>query len=196
MKVSKYNELTGISLENNGIFKNNKSDVVYNCLIKNSVTDLESLFNNDKIDYGTDKRNMAEIKGVIRLLRHIYLNEPLNFKPILNKKINSTDLQFDVLIRSLGFNKNETRTLINNTLLVMENINASTTVFDLLKGNYEYLKNNKNSKAPNLLNKLNIIINPVDKIIKEDGELDKLKKLKEEIKSIKENRFTEEQKSK
>jgi len=187
-------------IEKNRIFKTNESDVVYNCLIKNGITNLETLFyydDNNIIDYGTDKRNAAEIKGVIKLLRYIYLNEPLNMEPILNKKLNSTDLQFDVLIRGLGFNKNETRTLINNKHIVLQNIDDSTTVLDLLRGNYEYLLNKENSKVPNLLNKLNIIINPVDRTIKEDSELGKLKQLREEIKSLKENHsLNEEQKSK
>ena len=187
-------------LEKNRIFKTNESDIVYDCLIKNGITDMEKLFycdDNKMIDYGTDKRNAVEIKGVIKLLRYIYLNEPLNFEPILNKKLNSTDTQFDVLLRSLGFNKNETSTLINNKHLVIQNINDSTSVLDLLKGNYEYLSNKKNSKVPNLLNKLNIIINPVDKTIKGESGLDKLKKLREEIKVLKESQFTtEEQKNK
>ena len=187
-------------LEKNHFFKTNTSDVVYNCLKNNGIMDLETLFyydDNKMIDYGKEKRNAVEIKCVVKLLRYIYLNEPLNMEPILNKKLNSTDLQFDVLIRSLGFNKNETRTLTNNKHIVLKNINDSTTVLDLLRGNYEHFSNNTNSKAPNLLNKLNIIINPVEKIIKEDSQLDKLKQLRQEIKNLKESRFlNEEQKSK
>ena len=100
--MSKYEEFKNISILDTGIINDSKKDKVYNLLTKNNITNLRELFILDDfnlIEYSKNKdiysivRNY-QTKGIIKLLRTIYLKENLIDENILNSTINTLGITY------------------------------------------------------------------------------------------------------
>ena len=176
-----YNEFTDIAIEDTKLLK--KTDYVYNFFINNGINSLKELFyydDNRMINYNVSKKDSVEIKGFIRLLRYQYLSEELNIESILKKKLNSAGLEFDIHIRSMGFNEEETKYILEGI-----DFNARNNIMDLLKIAYY-----KKEKSTTFKKKLALIINSTNKKEKKttyDYRI-QLEKLRLEIKSLKESK--------
>ncbi len=88
--------LSIIKLEDTGLFNNKGGQsTVFNRLTDNNIRTLKQLFNNQNIEYGTNKMGdnyyiYDEIDGIIRLLKYKYIGVyPEQLKELLEFKVNT-----------------------------------------------------------------------------------------------------------